>query len=152
MPNKTIYIKDADLPLWERAQKELGESISSAFVDCLKERLVETAAKRRKRGKLDMVQAMDTLLAEINATHNLDIERHPFVSPIILDQNSVKIGYKLHQKRANPDRIMSLVVHPLDFDDDGQFNSKTKNRITAEIEKFWDGKRTDPHTFVDTTT
>ena len=39
LPNKTIYIKDTDLPVWERAQKELGDSISSAFIDYLKERL-----------------------------------------------------------------------------------------------------------------
>jgi hypothetical protein len=151
MPNKTIYIKDSDLPLWDRAQKELGESISSAFVDYLKERL-QTTAKRHKRGKLDMVQAIDALLAEINAARNLDIERHPSWSPIIHAANSVNIGYKLHQKRANPDRIMSLVVWPLAFGKDGQLDSKTKNRITAEIEKFWDGKNTDRHTFVDTTT
>jgi hypothetical protein len=151
MPNKTIYIKDSDLPLWDRAQKELGESISSAFVDHLKERL-ETETKRNKRGKLDMVQAMDVLLAQINATHNLDIERHPSWSPTILAANSVNIGYKLHQKRANPDRIMSLVVWPLAVGSDGQFDSKTRNRITAEIEKFWDGRNTELHTFVDAAT
>jgi hypothetical protein len=156
LPNKTIYLKTADVPLWDRAQKELGDSISSVFVDYLKKRLeqerLETRAKRPKREKLDMVQAMDELLAEINATHNLDIERHPSWSPIILDANSVNIGYKLHQKRANPDRIMSLVVFPLDFEKDGQLTSTTKNRITAEIEKFWDGKCSDRHTFVDATT
>lgn len=152
MANKTVYIKDSDLPLWDKAQKELGESISSAFVDYLKERL-ETAAKRHKGRKLDMVQAMDALLAEVNTLHSLDIERHPLWSPIILDANSVNIGYKLHQKRANPDRIMSLVVHPLDFDfdNDGQLNAQTRNRITAAIKGFWDGKRTDRHTFVDIT-
>jgi len=145
LPNKTIYVKDTDLPAWEKAQKELGDSISSAFIDYLKERL------ERQKG-VDMVRAMDTLLDEINATHNLNIERHPSWSPIIHAANSVNIGYKLHQKRANPDRIMSLVVWPLAFGKDGQLDSKTKNRITAEIEKFWDGKNTDRHTFVDTTT
>jgi hypothetical protein len=150
MPNKTIYIKDSDLQLWDRAQKELGESISSAFVDYLKARL-ETTPKRHKRSKLDMVQAIDALLAEINVEKNLDIERHPSWSPIILDPNSVNIGYKLHQKRANPDRIMSLVVHPLDFDNDGRLNSHTRTRIVAEIEKFWDGRNTDRHRLVDTT-
>ncbi len=150
MPNKTIYVRDCDLPLWDRAQKELGESISSAFVDYLKTRL-EAESKRRKRGKLDMVQAMDGLLAEINAATNLDIERHPFWSPMILDANSVNIGYKLHQRRANPDRIMSLVVHPLDFDEDGQLNSHIRDRIVAEVEKFWDGKSTERHRLADTT-
>lgn len=141
MPNKTIYIKDADLPVWDKAQKELGDSISSAFVDYLRERL------KRQKGT-DMVQAMDALLAKINATTSLDIERHPSWSPIILDANSVNIGYKLHQKRANPDRIMSLVVHPMAFEKDGQIALATQSRITAEIEMFWDGKRSDQHVFV----
>ena len=147
MPNKTIYIKDADLPLWDKAQEELGESISSVFVDYLKERL-----EHHKWRKLDMVQTMDALLAEINAAHGLSIERHPFFSPLILAADSINVGYKLHQKRAIPDRIMSLVVHPLDFDNDGKLNSKMKIRITAEVRKFWDGKNADRHTFVDTTT
>ena len=144
MPNKTIYVKDTDLPVWEKAQKELGDSISSAFIDYLKERL------ERQKG-VDMVRAMDTLLDEINATHNLNIERHPSWSPIILDASSVNIGYKLHQKRANPDRIMSLVVFPLDFEKNGQITSATRNRITAEVEKFWNGTCSDQHKFVDTT-
>jgi len=132
------------LSVWDRAQKELGDSISSAFIDYLKERL------ERQKG-VDMVRTMDLFLAEINATHNLDIERHPSWSPIILDAKTVNIGYKLHQKRANPDRIMSLVVFPLDFEKDGQITSATRNRITAEIENFWDGECSDRHKFVDTT-
>lgn len=141
MPNKTIYIKDADLPVWDEAQKELGDSISSAFADYLKERL------NRQKG-VDMVQAMDTLLAEINATHRLDIERHPSWSPIIFDATSDNIGYKLHQKRANPDRIMSLVVPPLVFERDGQIALATRNKITEAIEQFWDGKCSERHRFV----
>jgi hypothetical protein len=39
MPNKTLYIKDSDLPLFEQAQHELGESISSLFADFLKQRV-----------------------------------------------------------------------------------------------------------------
>jgi hypothetical protein len=156
LPNKTIYIRSADLPLWERAQQELGESVSSVFVEYLKERLekerLETKAKRPKKEKLDLVKAMDALLAEINSIHNLDIERHPAWSPIILDANTDNIGYKLHQKRANPDRIMSLIVHPFDFEKDGQLNATTKNRIMVAVEKFWDGKCGDRHMFVDAAT
>ncbi len=85
MPNKTIYVKDSDLPMWERAQEKLGESISSVFVECLKERL-ETEA--RKRGKIDEIQAMNALLADVNASLNLDIELHPFWRYPILDQNT----------------------------------------------------------------
>jgi len=140
MPNKTIYIKDSDLPIWNNAQEKLGDSISSAFVDYLKKRL--------ERQKVpDIVQAMDALLAEINAAHNLNIERHPSWSPIILATDSLNIGYKLHQKLANPDRIMSLVVHPLDFDNDGHLNSAARNLIIAEIKIFWDGVNTERHVF-----
>ncbi len=150
MPNKTIYIKDSDLPIWNRAQRELGESISSVFVEYLKARL-ETATNRHKESKLDMVQALDVLLAQVNVARNLDIERHPFWPPKIIDQNSFNVGYKLHQKRANPDRIMSLIVCPLDFEDDGQLNSQIRDRIVAEIERFWDGRCTERHRLVDTT-
>jgi hypothetical protein len=38
MPNKTIYVKDADLPLFERAQEQFGESVSSVFAEFLRER------------------------------------------------------------------------------------------------------------------
>jgi tetratricopeptide (TPR) repeat protein len=39
MPNKTIYVKDADLPLLEQAQEQLGESVSSMFAEFLRERV-----------------------------------------------------------------------------------------------------------------
>lgn len=40
MPNKTIYVKDADLPLLEQAQAQLGDSVSSMFAEFLHERAV----------------------------------------------------------------------------------------------------------------
>ena len=153
MPNKTIYVKDSDLPFWDRAQQELGESVSSVFVEYLKERL-EIEAKRKKAkkaGRIDEVQAMNASLAEINAELNLDIELHPFWQHPILDQTTVNQGFKLHQKRAKPDRIMSIVVSPFDLDNSGQMNPMTKNRIRTAIQKFWDGKTTETHRFVDTT-
>jgi hypothetical protein len=39
MPNKTIYVKDSDLPLLEQAQEQLGDSISSMFADFLRQRV-----------------------------------------------------------------------------------------------------------------
>ena len=38
MPNKTIYVKDTDLPLLDQAQEQLGESVSSMFAEFLRER------------------------------------------------------------------------------------------------------------------
>jgi hypothetical protein len=94
---------------------------------------------------------MKASLAEINAELNLDIELHPFWQYPILDQNTLNHGYKLHQKKANPDRIVSLVVSRLDFDNSGQLNPITQERIKTAIQKFWDGKTTEIHRFVDTT-
>lgn len=39
MPNKTLYVKDADLPLFEQAQEQLGDSVSSIFAEFLRERV-----------------------------------------------------------------------------------------------------------------
>src|SRR5882757_6837505 len=56
MPNKTIYVKDADLPLFEQAQELLGESVSSMFAEFLKERV----------GKLSPEERMVELLNQIS--------------------------------------------------------------------------------------
>jgi hypothetical protein len=141
MPNKTIYIKDADLPIWEKAQKELGESISSAFVDYLKDRFE----------RVDAVTAIDALLAEVKSVHSLEVERHPAWSPIILAADSLNIGYKLYAKRVNPNRVISLLVHPLNFDDKGYLNAGAKDLITREVLEFWGGGNSEGHKLVDAT-
>lgn len=41
MPRTTLYIKESDTELFERAQNELGESLSSVFADCLRKRMEE---------------------------------------------------------------------------------------------------------------
>jgi hypothetical protein len=140
VPNKTIYIKDSDVEIWDRAQKKLGgESISSIITDYLRERAAP---------QFDNVDAMNELLSEVNEERALALELHPFWSPVILDANTIDVGYKLHLKRANPDRIMSLIVDPFNFDKDGRFDANAKVRIKAEIAKFWDGKRMDKHIVV----
>ena len=48
MPNKTIYVKDADLPIFAEAQKELGESISSLFASFLRERLANLTEQEKQ--------------------------------------------------------------------------------------------------------
>ena len=66
MPNKTIYVKDADLPLFERAQEQFGESVSAVFAEFLRERaakltpeesriveLTNRIAKKREEVKKD---------------------------------------------------------------------------------------------------
>src|SRR5579859_3924445 len=41
MPNKTIYVKDVDLPLLEQAQEQLGDSVSSMFAEFLRDRVAK---------------------------------------------------------------------------------------------------------------
>ena len=41
MPNKTLYVKDSDLTLFEQAQEQIGDSISSMFAEFLRERLAK---------------------------------------------------------------------------------------------------------------
>lgn len=39
MPNKTLYVRESDLALWELAQAQLGESISALFAEFLREKV-----------------------------------------------------------------------------------------------------------------
>ena len=39
MANKTVYVKESDLHLWDKVQIELGENVSSLLMDCMKRRL-----------------------------------------------------------------------------------------------------------------
>jgi hypothetical protein len=48
MPNRTIYIKDSDVPVFERAQEDLGESVSSLFADFLHDRLLHLTENEKK--------------------------------------------------------------------------------------------------------
>ncbi len=48
MPNKTIYIKDADLPLLEQAQEQLGDSVSSMFAEFLRERVAQLTPEENR--------------------------------------------------------------------------------------------------------
>ena len=47
MPNKTIYVKDSDMPLFEQAQELLGDSVSSLFAEFLKERVGKVTPDER---------------------------------------------------------------------------------------------------------
>ncbi len=47
MPNKTIYVADADLPIFERAQDLAGENLSATIVQAL-QRLVKVEEARAK--------------------------------------------------------------------------------------------------------
>ena len=48
MPNKTIYVKDTDLPLLEQAQEQLGDSVSSMFAEFLRERVARLTPEENR--------------------------------------------------------------------------------------------------------
>ncbi|MBV9266288.1 MAG: hypothetical protein JO061_08990 [Acidobacteriaceae bacterium] len=48
MPNKTIYVKDSDLPLLEQAQQELGDSVSAMFAEFLRARAATLTPEENK--------------------------------------------------------------------------------------------------------
>lgn len=48
MPNKTIYVKDTDLPLLAQAQEQLGDSISSMFAEFLRERVAKLTPEENR--------------------------------------------------------------------------------------------------------
>lgn len=39
MPNKTLYVRESDLALWDLVQAQLGQSMSALFAEFLRERL-----------------------------------------------------------------------------------------------------------------
>ncbi len=68
MPNKTIYVKDSDVPLFEHAQELLGESVSSMFAAFLKERIGRLAPEERMA---ELVNQISRRRAALKKEHNL---------------------------------------------------------------------------------
>jgi hypothetical protein len=82
MPNKTIYVKDTDLPLLQQAQAQLGDSVSSMFAEFLRERVARltpeengivelinqiTATREAVKRKRDLPEFIESELAEAQA-------------------------------------------------------------------------------------
>lgn len=63
MPNKTIYVKDTDLPLLEQAQAQLGDSVSSMFAEFLRERVAQLSPEENR-----IVDLMNRIAAAREAT------------------------------------------------------------------------------------
>src|SRR5512133_2436056 len=69
MPNKTLYVKDADLPLFEQAQEQLGDSVSSMFAEFLRERVTNL---RPEEGRiLELVNEINRARETLNRERNL---------------------------------------------------------------------------------
>ena len=58
MPNKTIYVKDTDVPLFEQVQEQLGDSVSSMFAEFLRERVANL--KPEENRIIDLINQITT--------------------------------------------------------------------------------------------
>jgi hypothetical protein len=83
MPNKTIYVKDTDLPLLERAQVQLGDSVSSMFAEFLRERVAKLSPEEN--------QIID-LINQITTTREI-LERHGDLPEFIESEHAEAQSY-----------------------------------------------------------
>jgi hypothetical protein len=76
MPNKTLYVKDADLSLFEQAHDQLGDSVSSMFAEFLRERVASlTPEEGRIVGLMSEInRARDAVIKARNLPQFLDAE------------------------------------------------------------------------------
>lgn len=76
MPNKTLYIKDADLPLFEQAQEQLGDSVSSMFAEFLRERVASLTPEEGRILELmnEISRAREACSKERNMPQFIDSE------------------------------------------------------------------------------
>ena len=74
MPTKTLYVKEADLPLFEQVQEQFGDSVSSMFSEFLRERIGSLSpGEDRIFGVLDQISAKrESLKAERQSPAFLD--------------------------------------------------------------------------------
>jgi hypothetical protein len=69
MPNKTIYVKDTDLPLLEQAQKQLGDSVSSMFAEFLRERVAKLSPEENQI--IELINQISTTREALKSQRNL---------------------------------------------------------------------------------
>ena len=144
MPNKTIYVSDGDLPLYQRAQELAGDNLSAAISAALR-RYVDVEEGRREGfdeiivrvgpGKGRKVRFVGVLLGEwVNTSSNrvetfrvyrgrtgkfvLHIERSPDFTMVDAEGKPAGwrgyLGHRQHQLRAAPGESTLEVIATLD--------------------------------------
>lgn len=107
MPNKTIYVADADLAVFERAQELAGENLSATIAQALR-RFVEVEEARSrgfdlvtlKVGKRGMQTSKQFLGRELAKQHVRD-ENQPRITTAVVFQTAK--GRFVHYVRTSPD-------------------------------------------------
>ncbi len=69
MPNKTIYVKDTDLPLLEQAQQQLGDSVSSMFPEFLCDRVAKLTPEENRI--IELINQITTARESLKRQRNL---------------------------------------------------------------------------------
>ena len=118
MPNKTIYVREADLPLWQAAQTQFGESISVLFAKFLRERL----------------PMMDAFVHVLHSTHPNPANESEFVvmfAPI--DQTGSGGAMKPHYVRGSSQLIGFLTQVGLTNNDAAQIASDLKRELSVSL-------------------
>lgn len=91
MPNRTIYIADADVPLYEKAQKLAGDNLSAAIANAL--RVFVEREEARQSGYEDITVKVG--------------KGHPYIQ----QQFRGRLLAKRHIKLANEARILIMNVY-----------------------------------------
>ena len=69
MPNKTIYVKDTDLPLLEQAQEQLSDSVSSMFAEFLRECVAKLRPEENRI--IDLINQITTTRGSLKRQRDL---------------------------------------------------------------------------------
>jgi EXLDI family protein len=91
MPNRTIYIADADVPLYEKAQKLAGDNLSAAIAHALRA-FVEREEARQS--------GFEDITIKVGKGH-----------PYIQQQFRGRLLAKRHLKMANEPRMLTMSVY-----------------------------------------
>src|ERR1700722_14251477 len=63
MATVTLYVRDADAKLIEEAKAKLGDSLSSVFMDCVRDRVDQLPWQSEEGGKLKLTKTERVILA-----------------------------------------------------------------------------------------
>ncbi|MBI1749461.1 MAG: hypothetical protein HY234_07875 [Acidobacteria bacterium] len=104
-------------------------------------------------GSESYIAAVNDLFVRLKNSTGLDLELHPAWPPVILDQRSLNLGFKVHRRQDEGGRVVSLVIHPLKFDclSDGTKRVKptAEHEIGEAFGRFWSDEDGRIHTLVE---
>ena len=87
MPNKTIYVREADAELWEKAEKLAGGSLSGLITEAVRRYTEEE--ERKEQTKMETIETVEPIEVELAGRRGRDWEatayKAQFVGEWLLD-------------------------------------------------------------------